>query len=329
MARSHDLTAALALGSGFAVLAASRHFVWDSLGSMVRQALADTCHSDAALRSLSHWAAPILTKGLLALAPVCLATAGVAAIAQAGQVGLFFSARPLQFDLARLNPLQGIQRLATRRTAVELAKGILKCSLVGFVFLRWLLAERGAFLDLAAMDPAAGVEAFTSLCRGLATRVCLAFLAIGAADALYQRWEHERSLRMSRQEIKEEYREQEGDPQIRARVRQIQRQMATRRMMHDVPKATVVVTNPTHLAVALWYDPERHAAPVVVAKGQHLLAERIRSIAKAHHVPVVQNVVLARALYAEVEVGRAIPEALYRAVAEVLAFIYRTYGRRA
>ncbi len=329
IARSQDLTAAMALAASFVALLAGQQFAWGSLETMLRQALMDLRHPQVALGAIFTWAAPIVAKGLVALAPVCLTAAAATALTQVGQVGLLLSARPLQLDLTRLDPLQGLKRLVARRTLVELTKGLLKCALMSFILYRWFCQQRGAFIDLAAMDPSAGRVAFTALCRGLAVRVCLAFLAIGALDVLYQRLEHERNLRMSRQEVKEEHREQEGDPQIRARVRQIQRQMATRRLMQEVPKADVVVTNPTHLAVALRYDPERHAAPVVVAKGQLLMAERIRALAKRHHVPVVQNVPLARALYRQVEVGHAVPEALYRAVAEVLAFIYRTYGRKA
>jgi len=157
-------------------------------------------------------------------------------------------------------------------------------------------------------------------------KMTLMLMVLGLFDYAYQRWEFERSIRMSKQEIKEEYKQMEGDPLVKRRIRQRQRELARRRMMSDVPKADVVITNPTHVAVALSYDRKVAEAPVVLAKGKGLIAQRIREIARENRVPVVQNPPLARAIYAQVEVGEEIPESLYKAVAEVLAFVYRLRG---
>ncbi|HHX39252.1 MAG TPA: flagellar biosynthesis protein FlhB [Armatimonadetes bacterium] len=328
VARSQDLTAGIALTAGFAVLVASQGFVRETLESAFRLAYADLHRPDKVFNSIFIWLAPIARQGAVALAPICAATALAALSTQLAQVGFLVSSQAVRFDVNRINPLEGLKRLVTMRTAVELLKGIAKCVILGGIIVHWACRERLAFMELAGLPVGVGVAAFGGLCRGLMTRVCVALLAIGALDCLYQRFEYSRSLRMTKQQVKEEYREQEGDPQLKARVRQIQREMARRRMVQDVATADVVITNPTHLAVALRYDPEKHAAPVVVAKGRLLLAEKIRTIARRHHVPIVRNPPLARALYRMVKVGHAIPETLFRAVAEVLAFIYRTYGRK-
>jgi len=163
---------------------------------------------------------------------------------------------------------------------------------------------------------------------GLLLKVTIAFLGIAALDFLYQRWDYEKKLRMSRQELKDELKQREGDPQIKARLRSLQRQIARQRMMQRLKEADVVVTNPTRLAVALKYERGRMAAPMVVAKGRGFIAEKIREIATAAGVPIVENKPLAEILFRTVEIGQLIPEALYRAVAEILAYVYRIKGRR-
>ena len=329
IARSADLTSAAGLGAGFAVLISTRGTIWDALSHAIRAAFIDVRHPEQALSQPLVWATPILTSGIIAMAPVCLAAAGAAALVQAAQVGPLLTGRPLQMDWTRINPFTGIQRMLTLRTAVELAKGILKCLVIAFIMQRWFVQERDNLLQLGLMPAGAGADLFLGMCGRVVMRVSGVFLVMGAVDYLYQKIEQNRNLRMTRQEIKEENREQDGDPQLRARIRQVQRQMASGRMMSDVPKADVVITNPTHYAVAIQYDAARHAAPVVVAKGQRLVAERIRDVARRHGVPIIQKPPLARALYRSVEIGHPIPDDLYRAVAELLAFIYRAYGRKA
>ena len=160
----------------------------------------------------------------------------------------------------------------------------------------------------------------------LSLKMALMLFVLGLFDYLYQRWEFERSIRMSKQEIKEEYKQMEGDPLVKRRIRQRQRELARKRMMSEVPKADVVITNPTHLALALQYDREIMEAPLLLAKGEGYIARKIREVAEEHKIPIVQNPPLAQALYREVEVGGEVPEAFYRAVAEVLAFVYRLKG---
>jgi flagellar biosynthetic protein FlhB len=181
---------------------------------------------------------------------------------------------------------------------------------------------------MTGTEPASAALTLVAAIFELAFKATAGLLVLAVADYAYQRWDYERSLRMTRQEIKDEYREAEGDPQLRARIRRTQRQMATRRMMQRVPLADVVLTNPTHVAVAISYDATRMAAPVIVAKGEELLAQRIKAVAAEHGVPLVENRPLARALNAACELDEPVPPDLYQAVAEVLAFIYSLKRRR-
>lgn len=240
------------------------------------------------------------------------------------QVGLVFSGEGVTIKPERLNPVEGFKRIFSKRAMVELAKSLLKIGLVGWVVYAVIRKHLGLFPRFVDMEPAAMLQALALVIFEMALKVGLVLLVIGILDYFYQWWEHERSLRMSKEEVKQEYKQVEGDPHIRNRRRQRQRELALRRMMQEVPKADVVITNPTHFAVALRYDGERMEAPQVVAKGQDLVALRIRELAQQHEVAVVENPALARTLYYAVQVGDPVPEKFYQAVAEVLAFVYRT-----
>jgi flagellar biosynthetic protein FlhB len=213
--------------------------------------------------------------------------------------------------------------LISRRSLVELAKNLVKIAVVGIIAYFVLEGTMQDALLLMESDPS-GVLGFmgrAGLSVGIKTG--LAYLAFAAMDYLYQRFEFERNLRMTKEEVKEETKSMEGDPLIKSRLKGIARRIAYRRMMHDVPKASVVITNPVHLAVALQYDPVGMPAPRVVAKGADLIAERIKAIAREHHVPIVEDQPLARALFRSVEIGDSIPEKLFQAVAQILAYLYR------
>lgn len=239
------------------------------------------------------------------------------------QFGFVLSGTPLAPNLAKLNPVNGARRLLSLRALALAAAGVLKVAAVALVV--WLNLRRAlpASGVLAEADPRAILYLAAGFTWRLTLEVALALLAIAILDYLFQRWQYEQDLRMTREEVREELKRMEGDPTIRSRRRQIHRQIAYQRMMAAVPEAEVVITNPTELAVALAYDGARDAAPVVVAKGARKLAEKIRHLAREHGVPVVENKPLARALWRGVEVGEAIPEALYEAVAEVLAYVWR------
>ena len=265
--------------------------------------------------------------GLKILAPIFLAAVLIAVAADLIQVGFVFSFEPIKPNFSRLDPIAGFQRMFSKRSLVELIKSLLKVTVVGWVCYSAIRREIDLFPLLVDMEIGESVGLIGGLTLSVAWKAGAALLILAAADYAYQRWDYESGLRMSKQEIKEEMKETEGNPQIRQRIRERQRAMARRRMMQDVAKADVVVTNPTHYAVALKYDLQSMTAPQVVAKGQGFLAARIKEIAAEHRVAVVENETLARALYSSVEVDQTIPAELYQAVAEVLAFVYRLKGK--
>ncbi len=238
------------------------------------------------------------------------------------QVGILFTGESLKIDLAKLNPIEGIKRFFSLNALVELVKGMLKLLVIGYMAYRTIRGEMLRFGSLVDVDTN-GILSYlgaASFRVFLMTSWVLIILAI--IDYIYQRWEMERNLMMTKEEVKEELKDLEGNPLIKSRIRGLQREMARKRMMQEVPKATAIITNPTHIAVAIRYEQGRMRAPVVVAKGAGILAERIKEIAKEHDVPMVENKPLARILYRTVKIGREIPSSLYKAVAEVLAYVY-------
>jgi flagellar biosynthetic protein FlhB len=263
----------------------------------------------------------------LALAPAMLAClAAVVAAGLAGgflQSGFVLASESLRVDFSRINPLSGFQRLFSLDAVGEMAKAVLLLlglSLVGVIF---LYADLDRLAALSSLGPA---EIFFYAGRKGGELIAWIVGAVGALaglDYLYQHWRTERQLRMSRQEVKEEMREQEGDPQLKGRLRTLRQKFSRQRMTAEVAKADVVITNPTHLAVALRYRAGEAGAPRLIGKGAGFIAEKIREIARTRGIPIVENKPLARRLYQQVEVGREIPEKLYRAVAEVLAYVYR------
>jgi flagellar biosynthetic protein FlhB len=251
----------------------------------------------------------------------------VAAVAvNLAQVGFLFVAEPMAPNLDRIDPIAGLGRMFSARSVARLLMGLLKVVLVGIVVTLTIWAERSRLVGLLGHGFEEIVKYGTGMMLTVALRAVLVLLTLAILEYGYQRWQYERDLRMSKQEVREELKRFEGDPKIRERRRAIQRRLAMQRMMQRVPKATVVITNPTHLAVAIEYRKDEMEAPVVVAKGAEHLAQRIREIALDHGVPVIERRDLARALYKAVEVGQTIPVELYQAVAEVLAYVYRLKG---
>ena len=263
------------------------------------------------------------------VAPVVLFLLVAALVANYAQVGVLFTGQPLMPKANRLSPLTGIKRIFSARGLVELAKGLFKIGAVSY--LTWLTIAAEADRMVAFMDMGIGQILLLSgnIVLTLAFRITLLLLVMAILDYAFQRWDYEKNLRMTKQEVKEELKQQEGDPQQRARVRSLQREMSQRRMMGDVEQADVVVTNPTHIAVALKYKSDTMDAPIVLAKGQRLVAERIKELAREAGVPLVENKPLARALFKTAQIGEQIPEELFKAVAEVLAFVFQLRRRKA
>jgi flagellar biosynthetic protein FlhB len=258
--------------------------------------------------------------------PLVLLPGVIGACAQAVQTRGALATGALTLDWSRLSPIRGLQRVVSARGAVELVKATAKLVVVGGV--AFLVLRRGwpKLVTAGAGGGAAGPGLLAQVVTDLWLWVAVAYLGLASLDYGYQWWRHERSLRMTKQELRDETKQTEGDPLLRGRVRVLHRQMAARRMMAEVKRADAVVRNPTHVAVALRYERDRMRAPKVVAKGARLLARRIIEVAGEHRVPVIENPPLARAIFKSVPLGHEIPPALYRAVAEVLAFVYSLRG---
>jgi flagellar biosynthetic protein FlhB len=278
------------------------------------------------LIELSQGAIVLLIKVILPFAGAILC-AGV--LANIVQIGLLFTLEPMTPKLEKLNPLSGLKRIFSMRTVVETIKNILKILLIGYIAYATIKGEYEILITLADISVMMIWQFVLTSTYDIFLRTALVMLIIALADYGYQRYEHEKKLKMSHQEIKEERKQMEGDPQVKARIRSLQREMARRKMMDQVPQASVVVTNPTHLAIALLYDPEKNDAPIVVAKGRDLVALRIKKIAEENDVPLYEDKPLARAMYDMVEVGSPIPGEFFEAVAQIIAYVYKLKGKKA
>ncbi|BCB96458.1 flagellar biosynthesis protein FlhB [Dissulfurispira thermophila] len=238
------------------------------------------------------------------------------------QTGFLLSPAPLSPDINRINPLEGIKKFFNLNTVFETVKGVLKVIVLGLIIYFLIKKELMNLPLLVDMDVQSIMFFSFNQIRRLLLIAAIVLTIFAVADFAYQRWQFERNLRMTKQEIKEEYKEVEGDPRVKARIRSLQREMARKRMMQEVPKADVVITNPTHFAVALKYDSSKMGAPTVVAKGANIIAEKIKEIAVKNNVPVFEDKPLARTLF-KLNIGQEIPETLYRAVATILANVYK------
>jgi len=253
-----------------------------------------------------------------------LAIAVVAGIAvNLAQVGFLFTTKAIKPQFNRISPLQGLKRIFSMRSIVEMLKSIFKISVVSLVVYFEYINQMKTFETLMALEIIDAASQIFSMCISVAFKACLALVALGLADFMYQWWEFEKNLKMTKQEIKDEYKMVEGDPKIKQAIKQKQREMSQRRMMAAIPKADVVITNPTHYAIALEYKDKEMEAPVVLAKGKDLVAQNIKKKAEEHGIPMVENKPVAQALYMAVDVGDPIPEDLFAAVAEILAYVYQ------
>ena len=243
------------------------------------------------------------------------------------QVGPLLSIKAITPKMDKLNVVKGVTNLFSAKSLFQLFRDVLKLSIIGLVGYYAITTEFENVIPLADSDVVGILSFIGKAVFRVVIKISMVMIIIAILDFAYQRFDYEKSLRMSKQEIKEEMKNYEGSPELRAHVRRTQREMAMARMMQDVPQADVVVTNPTHLAVALRYDSDTMSAPTVLAKGQRLIAERIKEIAKEHDVPIVENKPLARALFKAVDIGMTVPAKLYKAVAEVLAYVYRLKGK--
>jgi flagellar biosynthetic protein FlhB len=326
IARSRDVEQAAQLVAVLGVFAwAGRSYV-EGLGSAVRAGLERMGQPPARgldMGELTTLAAQGAATIATLVGPLALAAAAGGVLAATLQGGWNLAPEALTPDWTRLSPSHGLKRLAPSRIGPDLLKMLVALSVISWISVRVVLATLDVSVSLGRMSPAHVAVVGWGQAERLLRQAAIGLGVVAAADYLLQRWRVDKALRMTKNELRDDLRLIEGNPEVKARVRRIQRDMARRRMLADVPKATVVVTNPTHFAVALLYERSRMSAPRVIAKGRDLLAQRIREIASQHGVPVVENVPLAQALYAGVEVGESIPADLFGAVAEVLAYLIR------
>jgi len=271
----------------------------------------------------------LFTNVILAALPLMLITAGVGFTLTLLQVKWKPTSKPIMPKFSKLNPIKGFKKIFSLKALVELFKSIFKLGLIVTVVIFELMGELDNLLMIMSMPFLSGFVYIGQIAIRLGIIIGVWFVFIAGIDYAYQKYKHEKELKMSKQEIKDEYKQSEGNPQIKGRIRQKMREVSMRRMMQDIPSADVIITNPTHFSVAVKYDKLSIGAPMVVGKGADHLAKRIREIAKENNIMIVENKQLARALYATVDVGREIPPELYKAVAEVLAYVYKIKNRNA
>jgi len=269
-----------------------------------------------------------IIDSILIICPIFIALFAGSVLAGVAVSGLNFAPKTINLKFSSINPAKGLQKLVNAKSMVHLCASILKLFFVAIIIWLYLRSRLDVLAALRWAWSAQIMAAIAKIILGLMLRVCAALLVVGLADTLYQKWKHIQELKMTRQEVKEERKETEGSPEVKSRIRRIQFGMAMKRMLQEVPKANVVLVNPTHVAVALRYETKMMEAPIVVAKGAEHLAEKIREIARAYGVPIVRRPELARTIYSTVDIGNPIPQALYVAVAEVLAMIYRLRHRK-
>ncbi|HEX7009727.1 MAG TPA: flagellar biosynthesis protein FlhB [Phycisphaeraceae bacterium] len=329
VARSHDLTAACTLLAGVVLLSALGQRLLGRMSTMM-EVLLSSSHAANPTRpdDLAELGAFALRATAAILLPIMLGLMAVALAVTAGQVGFLLTPKPLMPDPARLSPLRGVRNLFNVRGGMRLIMSLAKLALIVAVALYVIFRDLPQLLLLAQLHTVQAFAVAAQLVYSLALKLAALLLVLAILDYAFQKWQHIRDLRMSKQELKEELKRMEGDPLVKQRRARVARQLAMQRIAQAVPKADVVVTNPTHFAVALQYDAQTMRAPKVIAKGADYLAMRIRQLAALHGVPIIERKPLAQALYRGVEIGQEIPPEHYAAVAEILAYVYRLGNRR-
>ena len=322
VAKSIDLTAAIGLLVGLVTLNFMANGITNSLLDMFKWAFSLNNTATNAQDALREGGSMVISHLLAILGPIFLVLFICAILANVFQVGFMITGKPLSPSLDKLSPISGFKRIFSARSAMKTALSLAKVLLIGMVAGQTILSQMHIIVSMSSLTYIDIIAAGGSLTFKLGVRICIALLILALIDFIYQKYKHNQDLMMSKDEIKEEMKRMEGDPTMRQRRRHVARQLASQRMAQAVPKADVIVTNPTELALALKYDPDTMAAPKLVAKGAGYMAQRIRRIALDAGVPIVEKKPLARALYKSCEIGDSVPPELYKAVAEVLAYVF-------
>jgi flagellar biosynthesis protein FlhB len=329
VARSTDLTAAGMLLAGIVVLNVFGAYLLEGVGTATVVLLGSEHYVNSTrIEGVGEAAYYSAYMFFVALGPIVLAVAAVGLLTSFTQVGFLITFKPLEPNFGKLSPLKGIANLFNMRAAMRLAMSLVKVILIASVAGWFVMRDMPLVLHLAEMTVMQAFAASGTIIYDLALKIALLLLVLALIDYAFQRWQHEQDLKMSKQDVKEEMKRMEGDPQIKQRRTRVARQLAMQRVAQAVPKADVIVTNPTHFSIALQYDSATMCSPRVVAKGADFMAMRIRQIGIAHGIPLVERKPLAQALYREVEVGEEVPPEHYAAIAEILAYVYRLSGKR-
>ncbi len=323
VAKSQDINTAVVLLGVFFFLYIAGGFLKDRLIALFKYPLNLSSTITFSEGDLYLMFIDILKQMAIILGPIMMAAFVAGILANFAQVGALFSTETIQFKLEKIDPIKGFKRIFSMRAIVEMLKSILKIAIIGGVTFYCIWSRLDEIMMLSTKNLGASLITLADITvrTGLFASGALLFLAL--LDYLYQRFDFEKSIRMSKQDIKQEYKTSEGDPIIKSRIKQKQREMAMSRMMQEIPKADVVITNPTHYAIALKYDENKLDAPYVLGKGLDFVAQKIKLVAKENDIPMMENRPLARALYDQAEIGQAIPEEFYKGVAEILAYVYK------
>ncbi|WP_294550135.1 flagellar biosynthesis protein FlhB [uncultured Pseudoflavonifractor sp.] len=319
---SNDAVSVVVLLAGLATLFLTIGGSAEKIQGFMRQCIEIT-QSEAGTADFRNLFAQLLWVLVQTAGPLLGVTVAAGIAATFSQTKMLISGEALRPKFSHINPLQGVKRLFSLRSIIEALKGLLKIAVLLYLIYQFLSGVVDTFSKYLFTDLGAVCSHLLDLAFQMSMQIAVAYVVLAAADIFYQWWDYERQIRMSKREIKEEYKQMEGDPQVKGRIKELQRKMAQSRMMQKVPQADVVIRNPTHFAVALRYKADQDRAPVVLAKGQDQMALRIVSLAEENGVAVVENVPLARALYASTDLEQEIPPELYGAVAEVLVYLYQ------
>jgi len=328
VAFSKELSSAALLAGIVLTLVATSPIILDAMRQLMSHIFWDLAQSEElSIDSIFTLSGEILSIILPAFAPFAAVIIFVGIFASVLQVGVQITFKAISPKFNKISPLTGLKRLFSSQSLADFLKSMAKLIIVGFVGYLTYIDKITELNGLSVSTPESILIYNFTVVAEVAGKIVLALVAIAIFDYFYQRWHHEQQLMMTKQEVKDETKQTEGDPQLKARIRQIQREMSNARMMQEVPKADAVIVNPTHFSVAILYDRDVMLAPEVIAKGADHLALRMRTVARENNVPILERPELARDLYANVEIGDDIPERFYKAIAEILAFVYRLRKR--
>ncbi|KXS40616.1 MULTISPECIES: flagellar biosynthesis protein FlhB [unclassified Candidatus Frackibacter] len=328
VAKSQDLSMAFTLLFSFIVLFFLMNSMIVELSEFMTKFLSDYLTLALTARNFHTLLLEIMRFILQLIAPIMVVTAVIGSALGIFQTGFLFTPKAIQPKISKLNPISGFKNMFSKKTFVEFLKSLLKISIVGVIAYLTIKSRLSDILLLGKMSLDQALRLIGGIVYSLAIKISIILIILGVGDFIYQKWQHEQDLKMTKQQVKEERKQTEGSPEVQKRIKEEQQKLAMNRMMSDIPDADVVITNPTHIAVAIKFDMDTMEAPVIIGKGKGEVAQKIKEKAKEHDIEIVEEKPLARALYAEAEIGQEIPVELYQAVAEILAYVYQLNNER-